>query len=84
VNCEELVSLLSDYIDGRLEPGPQEAAEGHLAECDRCHLVLDSTQRTILLYRLSRDVALDPHRRLVLLRRLEEHCARRSGGDPVR
>jgi anti-sigma factor RsiW len=51
MKCEQLVELLSDYIDGNLDDQQRAEAEAHLAECHNCHIVLDTTQKTILLYR---------------------------------
>jgi anti-sigma factor RsiW len=51
MKCEELVELLSDYIDGNLDEQQRAEAEAHLAHCHNCHIVLDTTQKTILLYR---------------------------------
>jgi len=51
MQCAELVSYLSDYIDNNLSEELTREAQEHLATCQNCHIVLDSTQRTILLYR---------------------------------
>jgi anti-sigma factor RsiW len=76
VTCQDLVRSLSDYIDGTLPPEARAEAEAHLAECDKCHLVLDTTQCTILLYRAAQSPSLDAGRREALLRRLEKACRR--------
>jgi anti-sigma factor RsiW len=76
VTCAALVSLLSDYIDGSLAPEPRAALEAHLAACDKCHIVLDTTQCTILLYRVCESPSLAAERREALLRRLEKACRR--------
>jgi anti-sigma factor RsiW len=81
VTCQDLVRHLSDYIDGTLAPGARAEAEAHLADCDKCHLVLDTTQCTILLYRTAQSPSLDAGRRQALLRRLEKAC--RRDDDPV-
>lgn len=49
--CEDLVQYLSEYLDHHLEDELAEAAREHLQTCRNCRVVLDSTERTILLYR---------------------------------
>lgn len=51
LTCDQLLDHLSDYIDGTLAPELVEAAQEHLMTCHNCHVVLSSTQQTILLYR---------------------------------
>ncbi len=75
MNCQELVRSLSDYIDGTLAPASRLAVEEHIAGCLDCHVVLDSTECTILLYRAARTTALAEDRRQLLLRRLEAACS---------
>lgn len=53
MECQDLIKYLSDYIDNRLDEALTRAAQEHLATCANCHVVLDSTQKTILLYRQS-------------------------------
>lgn len=46
-NCQELLGSLSLYIDGELPPELCRELEQHLAECDNCRVVLNTTKRTI-------------------------------------
>lgn len=46
-NCEELLGSLSAYIDGELNPELCLELEKHLAGCDDCRVVLNTTKRTI-------------------------------------
>jgi len=46
-NCEQLLGSLSEYIDGELTPELCEEIEKHLAGCDDCRVVLNTTRRTI-------------------------------------
>ena len=48
-NCEELLGSLSAYIDGDLNPELCQELEKHLAGCDNCRVVLNTTKRTIEL-----------------------------------
>lgn len=79
MRCEELVRRLSDYIDGTLEPPLVLEVEQHLVGCHGCHVVLDTTQCTILLARAASTTALAEDRRRVLLERLEAACKARGG-----
>lgn len=51
LTCEDLVTYLSEYLEDELDTELVQAAEAHLATCDNCRVVLDSTRRTIHLYR---------------------------------
>lgn len=51
LNCAQLIEYLSDYIDRNLSEELTQAARAHLESCHNCHVVLDSTQKMILLYR---------------------------------
>ncbi len=74
MNCQEVVARLSDYIDDALPPEERHALEEHIAGCQGCHLVLDSTQCTIVLSRAARSTLLTGEKRQLLLRRLEAAC----------
>jgi anti-sigma factor (TIGR02949 family) len=46
-NCANLLGSLSEYIDGALSPELCQEIEKHLAGCDDCRVVLNTTRRTI-------------------------------------
>ncbi len=46
-NCESLLGSLSEYIDGELSPELCQEIEKHLAGCENCRVVLNTTKRTI-------------------------------------
>ena len=50
-NCHELLSQLSDYVDGELDDALCIEIERHMAECDRCHIVIDTLRKTVELCR---------------------------------
>ena len=67
ITCAEVVRALSDYIDGALDGALRDEVEHHVATCHECHVVLDTTQCTILLYRAARSTALQGEQRRRLL-----------------
>jgi anti-sigma factor (TIGR02949 family) len=52
-NCKSLLGTLSDYVDGELEAELCREIEKHIAECENCRIVVDTTRRTIDLVHVS-------------------------------
>ena len=48
--CRSLLSSLSEYVDGSLGEELCEEIEHHVAECQNCHVVVDTLRKTISLY----------------------------------
>lgn len=49
--CRRYLGLLSDYLDEALEEQVCRELEEHLRRCPDCRVVVDTTRRTIYLYR---------------------------------
>lgn len=49
-SCNELLSNLSSYIDGDLNDDLCGELQKHLAGCENCRVVYDTTTRTIYMY----------------------------------
>ncbi|MCS7351194.1 anti-sigma factor [Thermoflexus sp.] len=49
--CEEWLGRISLYLDGELAEHLCRELEQHLKECPDCHVVFNTTRRTIELYR---------------------------------
>jgi len=47
VSCQQLVELLTDYLEGTLTPDEVAAVDRHLALCDGCQVYLDQLRLTI-------------------------------------
>ena len=71
MNCEQLVTYLSDYIDQDLSEELRAEAREHLASCQNCSVVLDSTQKMIFLCRQTGSQGIPAGRRGALFSRLE-------------
>ena len=50
MNCKRVIHQLCDYLDGELDPGLARELEKHLEHCADCHLVVDTTRKTIEIY----------------------------------
>jgi len=50
-NCKAMLEQLCDYIDGDLAPHLCAEIEQHLENCDDCRVLVDTTRKTVALYR---------------------------------
>jgi anti-sigma factor RsiW len=48
-SCQELVELVTDYLEGALSPGDLRRFEEHIAVCDACTEYLRQLRETIRL-----------------------------------
>ena len=56
MSCQELVELVTEYLEGTLPPPDRARFEAHLADCRHCRLYLEQMRQTIrVLGRLSED-----------------------------
>jgi predicted anti-sigma-YlaC factor YlaD len=47
LTCQEVVELVTDYLEGALPPGETALFEEHLRVCDGCRHYLDQMQKTV-------------------------------------
>jgi anti-sigma factor RsiW len=53
MTCQELVELVTDYLEGALPREDAERFEAHLAECPGCEAYLEQVRTTIAITRAS-------------------------------
>lgn len=47
LDCNQVVELVTAYLDGSLDADARAGFEAHLVECDGCDLYLDQIRQTI-------------------------------------
>ena len=50
MSCRKLLSEISNYLDGEIDPAARQELEEHLAKCPNCWVVFDTTRKTIQIY----------------------------------
>ncbi len=60
MRCEEILAVLSDYVDSEVDPTICEALREHLEGCAPCEVVIDNILKTITLYKSGHPVDLPP------------------------
>jgi anti-sigma factor RsiW len=82
-HCRQLLSSLSDYVDGTLGDELCAEIDRHLGDCDNCRVVVDSLRKTIYLYQATSqqpDVPEDLRQRLFHRLDLDEFLSREATG----
>lgn len=51
MTCTEFLAKMTDYFDGTVEKALLVEIKEHLCECHHCEVVVDTTQKTIEIYR---------------------------------
>lgn len=75
MDCDELVELVTDYLEASLDPDTRARVEAHLGACPGCEEILEQFRATVALtgaLRPADAAAVDPARRTELLERFRE------------
>jgi hypothetical protein len=72
LNCQELVELVTDYLERTLSTTERVRFETHIAQCERCLTYLDQMQTTIQLMGKLTTESLSPAVRHELLMRFRD------------
>ena len=51
MNCKDFLNELTDYLDGNISVSVRAELDEHLHWCRDCHVVLNTTKKTIEIYR---------------------------------
>jgi anti-sigma factor (TIGR02949 family) len=51
LTCKEFLNELSDFLDDSLDRDLREKIEKHVSQCPNCWVILDTTQKTIKVYK---------------------------------
>ncbi|HEV8603589.1 MAG TPA: zf-HC2 domain-containing protein [Gaiellaceae bacterium] len=76
LSCQELVELVTDYLEEALPPEDRARFEAHLEPCEGCTTYLDQMRTTIELVGRLTPEHLDPEAEAVLLRAFRDWNSR--------
>ncbi len=51
MNCTDFLAKLTDYFDGHIDPALLAEVKEHIGSCHHCEVVVDTTRKTIDVYR---------------------------------
>jgi anti-sigma factor RsiW len=51
LTCKEFLQELNDYLDDVVDVQLRQSIEAHITECPNCFVILDTTKKTIQVYK---------------------------------
>lgn len=60
ISCEEFFAEFADYLEGQVSPEVRQELELHLSQCRACHVLYDSSRKTIKIVSESNSFELPP------------------------
>jgi anti-sigma factor RsiW len=80
--CKDFLRELGDFLDDALDPVMRRELEQHVNDCPNCWVVLDTTKKTIQVYKGQepKSIPADVHNRLMEALR-KKMAAKRCGPD---
>ena len=80
IKCTDFLKELTDYLDGNISVTVREELEEHLQWCRDCHVVMNTTKKTIEIYRDSQLYELPEDLRGRLRAAIMAKCQRKKAG----
>ena len=51
ISCKEFLTELNEYLDEMVDPATKQHWQAHVDECPNCFVVVDTTRRTLQVYK---------------------------------
>jgi anti-sigma factor RsiW len=67
LGCQEMVEVVTEYLEGTLEPRDRRRIDKHLAECDACVRYIEQMRETLALLGTVPLDTISPEARSILL-----------------
>jgi anti-sigma factor (TIGR02949 family) len=71
LTCKEFLQELTDFMDATVDAELRRKLEAHINECPNCFVILDTTQKTIKVYKGMQAQEIPPEVQARLMKALE-------------
>ena len=84
LTCKEFLQELTDYLDSTIDVELRLKLERHISECPNCFVILDTTQKTIKVYKGMQPQAIPDEVHIRLMKAVERKMAatKTAAGKP--
>jgi anti-sigma factor RsiW len=80
LTCKEFMQELNDYLDETVDVELRRRLETHITECPNCFVILDTTRKTIQVYKGMQPQVLPEEVQIRLMKAVERKIAARKPG----
>lgn len=78
VTCKDFLREISDFLDESTDPQLRSELQAHITQCPNCWVILDTTQKTIQVYKGMEPQELPQEVHGQLMKALEKRCASKT------
>ncbi len=75
LTCKQFLQELTDYMDSTVDVELRRKLEAHISECPNCFVILDTTQKTIKVYKGMEPQAIPEEVHIRLMKAVERKIA---------
>jgi Putative zinc-finger len=75
LTCKEFLQELADYLDSTVDAELRVKLERHISECPNCFVILDTTQKTLKVYKGVEPQAIPDEVQVRLMKAVERKMA---------
>jgi predicted anti-sigma-YlaC factor YlaD len=75
LTCKEFLQELADYLDSTVDAELRVKLETHISECPNCFVILDTTQKTLKVYKGVEPQAIPEDVQIRLMKAVERKMA---------
>ena len=78
LTCKQFLQELNDYLDPNTDAEMKRRLESHVTECPNCFVIVDTTQRTLQIYKGMEPQSIPEDVKTRLLKALDRKMAARK------
>ena len=78
LTCKDLLAELNTYLDDTVDPNLRQELQRHVNECPNCWVVVDTTQKTLKVFKGMEPQAIPPSIESRVMKVLERRIADQS------
>lgn len=78
LTCKDFLKELNDYLDEQVDPAMRQELERHINECPNCWVIMDTSKKTIQVYKGMEPQAVPDNVQQKLLAAVQKRMAARG------